>query len=283
MNSLRTAILMAGLAAILIALGWYFGGATGGAVAFAVALLLNFGSYWMSDRIVLSMYGAREVTERDAPRLHGIVEEVAIRAGVPKPRVYVIPSDVPNAFATGRDPHHSVVAVTEGILHLLSEDELKGVIAHEVSHIKHRDVLIATIAATVATAITMFAMMVRWAAIFGGLGRDQRGRGGLEILALAILAPIAAVIIQLAISRSREYAADEGAAVTVGNPLSLANALIKLDRYNRAGGGIATPSTAHLFIVHSVRGSLFSSLFSTHPPIEERVRRLRKMAGLQPI
>jgi heat shock protein HtpX len=255
------------------------GGQGGALIALAVALIINLVSYWSSDRIVLSMYRAREVTQGEQPELHAIVEELASRSGIPKPRVYIVPSNTPNAFATGRDPDHSVVAVTEGILRLLDREELKGVLAHELSHIKHRDILIGTVAATIAMAITFLASMIRWGALFGGFSRG-RGRGGLELIALAVLAPIAALFVQMAISRSREYAADEGGARTSGNPFGLADALLKLEAANRRSGGMASPSTAHMFTVHSVRGSLFRSLFSTHPPIEERVKRLRRLGGM---
>ena len=280
MNALKTAVLMAALAGILIALGWYVGGVNGALIAFVVAIVLNFSSFFFSDKIVLAMYRAKEVSREEQPQIHEIVDELAAHAGIPRPRVFVVPTDVPNAFATGRDPSHSVVAVTQGILRTLSREELKGVLGHEMSHIKHRDILIATIAATVATAITMLATLLRFTAIFGGMGRDERGRGGLELLLLAILAPIAAMIVQLAISRSREYAADQSGAGLSGQPLGLANALLKLERVNQQSGGIASPATSHLFIVNSLRGSAFASLFSTHPPIEERVRRLRRMAGV---
>ena len=280
MNALKTAVLMAVLAGILIALGWFIGGLNGAIIAFVVAIVLNFSSFFFSDKIVLSMYRAKEVSRSEQPQLHEIVDELAAHAGIPRPRVFVVPTDVPNAFATGRDPSHSVVAVTQGILRLLSREELKGVLGHEMSHIKHRDILIATIAATVATAITMLATLLRFTAIFGGMGRDERGRGGLELLLLAILAPIAAMIVQLAISRSREYAADQSGAGLSGQPLGLADALVKLTKVNQLSGGMASPATAHLFIVSSLRGSTFASLFSTHPPMEERVRRLRRMAGV---
>jgi len=280
MNSLKTAVLMAGLAGILLALGWYFGGTNGAIIAFVVAIALNFTSFFFSDKIVLAMYRAKEVPREENPALHGLVEELAAHAGIPKPRIFLVPAEVPNAFATGRDPSHSVVAVTQGILKMLTREELKGVLAHEISHIKHRDVLISTIAATVATAVTMLAGILRWTAIMGGMGRNERGRGGLEVLLLAILAPIAAMIIQLAISRSREYAADESGARISAEPLGLADALLKLSRSNQASAGIASPATAHLFIVSSLRGASFASLFSTHPPTEERVRRLRAMAGV---
>ena len=280
MNSLRTAVLLAGLAGILIALGWFFAGVNGAVIAFAVAIALNFTSYFFSDRIVLGMYRAKEVQRSENPELHGLVEELALAAEIPKPRVFVVPNDVPNAFATGRNPAHSVVAVTGGILKLLNREELKGVLAHEISHIKNRDVLVSTIAATVATAIMMLASMLRFTAIFGGMGRNDRGRGGLELLLLAILAPIAAMIVQLAISRSREYGADDRGARISGQPMGLANALMKLARVNEAAPPIASPSTAHLFIVNPLRGATFASLFSTHPPIEERVKRLKRMAGV---
>jgi heat shock protein HtpX len=278
MNAFKTAVLMAALGGLLMALGWWLGGFGGAVIALAVALVINLVSYWSSDRIVLSMYRAREVTRTDLPELHEIVEELAARAGIPKPRIYVVPSNVPNAFATGRDPRHAVVAVTQGILRLLSREELKGVLAHELSHVKHRDILIGSVAATIAMAITFLASIVRWGALFGGYGRG-RGRGGLELLALAILAPLAAMFVQLAISRSREYAADEKGARLSGNPMGLADALLKLESANRRSGGIATAGTAHMFTVHSVRGSLFGALFSTHPPTAERVKRLRRMAG----
>ncbi|MFZ1947905.1 MAG: M48 family metalloprotease [bacterium] len=279
MNALKTAVLLAGLAGMLLAIGWYVGGTQGAVIAFALSMVLNFTSFFWSHKIVLAMYRAKEVAREENPQLHGLVEEIALAAQIPKPRVFVVPTGVPNAFATGRDPAHSVVAVTDGILKIMGRDELKGVLAHEMSHIKHRDILIATVAATVATAITMLASMLRFTAIFGGGGRDGRSRGGLELLALAILAPLAAAVVQMAISRSREYAADEGGARLSGNPLGLANALLKLEGANRASGGMAAPATAHLFIVSSLRGATFASLFSTHPPVEERVRRLRAMAG----
>jgi heat shock protein HtpX len=280
MNSLKTAVLMAALAGILIVLGNYFWGMPGIIFAGGLALVINLVSYFNSDKIVLAMYRAKEVPPGENPDLHAMVAEVAAHAGLPKPRVFVVPSAVPNAFATGRNPAHSVVAVTEGILKLLKREELKGVIAHEMSHIKNRDILISTIAATAATAITMLANMLSMAALFGGGGRNRRGGGGLEMLALAILAPVAAALVQMAISRSREYAADQSAAGLTGNPLGLADALTKLARGNQIAGGMASPTTAHMFTVSSVRGGSFASLFSTHPPFEERVRRLHKMAGL---
>jgi heat shock protein HtpX len=280
-NSLKTALLMATLGGILIALGWWLGGPGGAVIALAIALVINLVSYWSSDKIVLSIYRAREAAQGEHPELHAVVEELAARAGIPKPRVYIVPGSVPNAFATGRDPDHAVVAVTEGILRILNREELKGVLAHELSHIKHRDVLIGTVAATIAMAITFLASIIRWGAIFGGYGRG-RGRGGIELLALAILAPLAAMFVQMAISRSREYSADEAGARMSGNPLGLADALLKLEGANRRSGGMATPATAHMFTVHSVRGSFLGSLFSTHPPIEERVKRLRRSAGFRP-
>jgi heat shock protein HtpX len=279
MNALKTAVLMAALGGLLIAIGWWLGGQVGAVLALGIALVINLISYWSSDRIVLSMYRAREVADTDLPELHAIVQELAARAGIPKPRIYVVPSNVPNAFATGRDPNHAVVAVTEGILRILDREEIKSVLAHELSHIKHRDILIGTVAATIAMAITFRASIVRWGAMFGGYGRG-RGRGGLELLALAILAPIAAMFVQLAISRSREYDADEAGSKITGNPMGLADALVKLENANRQSGGIASPSTAHMFTVHSVRGAFLGSLFSTHPSTENRVRRLRRLAGL---
>jgi heat shock protein HtpX len=277
---LRTTILLAALTAIFLVIGGAIGGNQGMVVAFIFALLMNFASYWFSDKIVLSMYGAQEVSPHEAPELHRLVQRLAQRAGIPMPRVYIIPSDAPNAFATGRNPEHGAVAVTEGILRILGEDELAGVLAHELGHIRNRDTLIMTVAATLAGAITMLAHMAQWGALFGGLGRrDDEGNGGnmLGLLFMAILAPIAATLIQLAISRSREYFADSTGAAIAGSPLGLARALEKLHYASQRLPMEANPATAHLFIVNPLSGGALLNLFSTHPPIEERIRRLRRL------
>lgn len=249
-------------------------------MAFFFAMIMNFGSYWFSDKLVLRMYNAQEVTESQAPELYGMVRNLALRGGLPMPRVYVIPQDTPNAFATGRNEEHAVVAVTEGILRILGRDELEGVIAHELTHIKNKDMLIGSIAATLAGAIVMLANMAQWAAMFGGAGRDSEegGHGGvIGLVLMAILAPIAATIIQMAISRSREFMADAGGAAISGKPLGLAGALEKLQRASQAIPMDANPSTAHMFIVNPLTGRSLMALFSTHPPIEERIARLRSM------
>ncbi|NOZ58249.1 MAG: zinc metalloprotease HtpX [Euryarchaeota archaeon] len=279
-STLRTTLLLALLTGLLIIIGRAVAGVGGMIFAFILALVMNFSAYWYSDRIVLTMYRAREVSPQEAPRLHSLVESIAARAGIPKPRVYIIDTATPNAFATGRDPEHAAVAVTTGILELLSEEELAGVLAHEIAHIKNRDTLISTIAATIAGVITMIATWARWAAIFAPAGRDREGVAHLiGVLVLSVVAPVAALIIQLAISRAREYLADETGARITGMPLALANALRKLEYgVARAPMREANPSTAHLFIVNPLRGSALASLFSTHPPTEERIRRLEAMA-----
>lgn len=276
---LRTTVLLAALTALFIVIGGAIGGNQGMFVAFIFALLMNFGSYWFSDKIVLTMYRAQEVSPREAPELHRLVQRLAQRAGIPMPRVYIIPSDAPNAFATGRNPQHGAVAVTEGIMRLLDEDELAGVLAHELGHIRNRDTLIMTVAATLAGAITMLAHMAQWGAIFGGHGRrDDEGNGGVfGLLFMALLAPIAATLIQLAISRSREYFADSTGAAIAGSPRGLARALEKLHYASQRVPMEANPATAHLFIVNPLTGGSLLNLFSTHPPIEERIRRLRRM------
>ncbi|WP_456325523.1 zinc metalloprotease HtpX [Desulfonauticus submarinus] len=278
-NQIKTFIFLAFLTAIILFFGRALGGEQGLIIAFILALMMNIGSYWFSDKIVLAMYQAREVSEQEAPFLHQIIEELARKAGIPKPKIYILPQDVPNAFATGRNPNTGVVAVTEGILKILSQEELKGVLAHEIGHIKNRDILIQTIAATLAGVIMFVASMVRWAVIFG-FGRSDEEDGGNLLLALvmAIVAPIAAMLIQLAISRSREYLADETGAALCGNPEYLASALEKLDTYSRhMGAAHVSPATAHMFIVNPLRGESLMALFSTHPPIQERIRRLREM------
>jgi heat shock protein HtpX len=280
MNSIKSVLLLGALTGLLMFIGGLFGGKGGIAIAFLFAVVMNFGAYWFSDKIVLRMYKAREVTESQAPEIYALVRNLVLKASMPMPKVYIIPEDTPNAFATGRDERHAVVAVTEGILRILSREELEGVLAHELTHIKHNDMLIGSIAATLAGAIVMLANMAQWAAIFGGSSRDGEEEGGSNIVGLilmAILAPLAATLIQMAISRSREYLADEGGAKISGNPYGLAGALEKLSRASQAMPMDANPSTAHLFIVNPLTGRAFMNLFSTHPPIEERVARLRSM------
>jgi heat shock protein HtpX len=285
MNTLKTTFLLTLLTLLLIFAGGAIGGQGGMLLALILAGVMNFVSYWFSDKIVLAMYGAKEVTEAESPEFYGLVRQLTERAGVPMPRVYIIPSDTPNAFATGRNPEHAAVAATAGILRILSREELMGVMAHELSHVKHRDILISTIAATVAGAITYLAHMAQWAAIFGG-GRDRDDEGGgiLGMLVMAIVAPLAALLIQMAISRSREYEADKGGAEISGNPLYLAGALRKLEMANRQlPMQEATPASAHMFIVNPLTGGGLMSLFSTHPPMEKRVRRLESMVyGIRP-
>jgi len=279
-NVLRTTVLLAALTALFLVIGGAIGGNQGLFIAFVFALLMNFASYWFSDKIVLSMYGAREVSLNEAPDLYRLVQRLAQRAGIPMPRLYIIPSDAPNAFATGRNPQHGAVAVTEGILRMLDTDELAGVLAHELGHIRNRDTLIMTVAATLAGAITMLAHMAQWGAIFGFGRRDEEDSGGggmLSLLFMAILAPIAATLIQLAISRSREYFADSTGAAVAGSPSGLARALEKLHYASQRLPLDANPATAHLFIVNPLTGGSLVNLFSTHPPIEERIRRLRRI------
>lgn len=280
MNMLRTTVLMALLTGLLVMAGGAIGGRSGMTFALVMAGVMNFVSYWFSDRIVLAMYGAHEVTEVEQPGLYSMVRQLAVQAGMPMPRVYIIDSDTPNAFATGRNPEHAAVAATTGILRILSREELMGVMAHELTHVRNRDILISSIAATIAGAITYLAHMAQWAAIFGGSrDRDEEGGGGvIGMLAMAIIAPIAAMLIQMAISRSREYGADRGGAEISGNPLYLAGALRKLEMANHQIPMDANPATAHMFIVNPLTGGGIMSLFSTHPPMEERVRRLEEMA-----
>lgn len=278
MNSLKTALLLGGLTGLLLLIGGYFGGKGGMVIAFIFAVVMNFGAYWFSDKLILRMYSAQEVTPGQAPELYSLVKDLAMKASLPVPKVYIIPEDTPNAFATGRDEHHAVVAVTEGIMRILNRDELEGVLAHELTHIKNRDMLIGSIAATLAGAIVMLANMAQWAAIFGGASRDDEDGGGvIGLIFMAILAPLAATIIQMAISRSREYMADDGGARISGKPYGLASALEKLSRSSQAVPMDANPSTAHLFIVNPLSGRALMNLFSTHPPIEERIARLRSM------
>ncbi len=281
MNQFKTFILMLVLTGIFILVGTAIGGKNGAIYAFVIAGLMNFVMYWFSDKMVLRMYSAKEVTQSEAPELYGIVAELTSKASLPMPKVYIMENETPNAFATGRNPEHAAVAVTSGIMRILSKEELMGVIGHELSHIQHRDILISTIAATMAGAISMLASMARWGAIFGG-GRsdDEEGGGGgniLVVLLVSIVASVAAMLIQMAISRSREYMADEGGA-HLANPLSLAKALGKLEVASQRIPMQANPSTAHMFIVNPLRGGGVLSLFSTHPPMEERIARLEEMA-----
>jgi heat shock protein HtpX len=280
-NYLKTALLLGLLTGLIVACGGLLGGKFGMTLALGLAAVMNFVSYWFSDKIVLAMYRAKPVSEAEAPRLFSIVQRLTSRAGLPMPRIYVLPQDSPNAFATGRNPDHSALAVTQGLLDLMNDEELEGVIAHELGHVKNRDILISSVAATIAGAITWLAHMARWGAMFGGYGgsrEDRQGNNPFALLAMAILAPIAAVLIQMAVSRSREYAADETGARFAGNPYGLARALEKL---GQASGRIpmhASPTTAqmtsHMFIVNPFRGQALMNMFSTHPPLEERIRRL---------
>jgi len=279
MNALKTTLLLGLLSCLLILAGGAIGGKSGMTVALVMAGVMNFVSYWFSDKIVLAMYGARQVTEADCPEFYGIVRQLAIQGGLPMPKVYLMEADTPNAFATGRNPEHAAVAATTGILRILSREELMGVMAHELSHVKHRDILISSIAATIAGAITYLAHMAQFAAMFGaGRDSDDEGGGGFGMILMAILAPIAAMLIQMAISRSREYAADRGGAEISGNPLYLAGALRKLEMANQQIPLHANPATAHMFIVNPLSGSAMMALFSTHPPLQERVKRLEEMA-----
>lgn len=275
-NSVKTALLLGALTGLIMIIGRYLGGQQGMIIAFFFAVIMNFGSYWFSDKIVLGIYRAKPVSEAEAPELHRTVRQLAQQAGLPMPKVCVMPSESPNAFATGRDPQHAVVAVTQGILRLLDENELKGVLAHELAHVKHRDILIGSIAATLAGAIMIIANMARWAALFGGFGGrdDDDGGGMIGLIAMSILAPIAAMVIQMAISRSREYAADAAGASFAGSPYGLAGALRKISSASRRIPMKAEPATAHMFIVSPLSGKSLMSLFSTHPPVEERIRRL---------
>ncbi|KAF0121355.1 MAG: heat shock protein HtpX [bacterium] len=276
MNSVKTVGLMVGLTLLLIWVGGIFGGRGGMFFAFVIACGMNLGTYWFSDKIVLRMYRAQEVGQADEPELYRMVEELRQKAGMPIPKLYIIPNDTPNAFATGRNPQHAAVAVTQGILKILSKEELSGVLAHELSHIRHGDILIGTIAATIAGAISMLAHMAQWAMIFGR-GDEDEGGNPIAGLAMIIIAPIAAMLIQMAISRSREYLADEGGARISGNPHYLAQALKRLEQGVKKVPMETNPATAHMFIVNPLRGGGILSLFSTHPPIEKRIERLEKM------
>jgi heat shock protein HtpX len=271
MNTLKTAFLLTLMTLLMLAIGSYFGGERGMIMAFVLAAIMNFVSYFFSDKIALAIYGAKPVTREEAPRVYAIVERLTQRTGLPMPKIFVIPTESPNAFATGRNPEHASVAVTQGILGLLTDEELEGVLAHELGHVRNRDILISSVAATIAGAITMLARMAFW---FGG-SRDDRDRSPIGGLLMLILAPIAAMLIQMAVSRSREYAADETGAHITGNPYALASALAKLDAYSRRVPMQATASTAHLFIIQPLLGGMdFASLFSTHPPTAKRIERL---------
>jgi heat shock protein HtpX len=281
-NILKTTFLLSLLTILLVAMGGAVGGQGGMIVAFLMAAVMNFGSYWFSDKIVLRMYNAQEITREVHPSFYGMVERLAVQAGLPMPKVYIIPDESPNAFATGRNPAHAAVAATEGILRILSTEELEGVMAHELAHVKNRDILISTIAATFAGAISMIGNMLQWGAMFGaGRNEDEEGGGGglIGSLVMAIIAPIAAMLIQMAVSRSREYLADTAGAEICGRPLALAGALRKLHNASQAIPlQDARPATAHMFIVNPLTGGGLMSLFSTHPPMEERIARLEGMA-----
>ncbi len=283
MNLIKTTFLLSLLTVLMVFMGSAIGGQGGMLIAFLMALAMNCFSYWFSDKIVLKMYGAREIGENDHPAFYGLVRQLALQAGLPMPKVYIIPSESPNAFATGRSPGHAAVAATEGILRILSTEELEGVMAHELAHVRNRDILISTIAATFAGAISMLGSMLQWGALLGA-GRSDDDEGGgigglLGSLAMAIIAPIAAMLIQMAVSRSREYLADESGAGICGNPLALAGALRKLHNASQLiPMPEARPATAHMFIVNPLTGGGLMSLFSTHPPMEERIARLESMA-----
>ncbi len=280
-NGVKTVFLLTALTGLLLLIGGAIGGRGGLIIAFGFALLTNVFAYWNSDKVALAMSGAHEVSPADAPELHRMVEELAMNARLPKPRVYVINTPSPNAFATGRDPKHAAVAATTGIMQLLSYDELRGVMAHELAHIKNRDTLIQTIVATIAGTIMFLAQMAQFAALFGGLGRSDDDEGGMNpigLLVSIIVAPIAATLIQMAISRSREYAADAGGAHISGQPMALASALQRLEAGAHVRPMHVNPATAHLFIVNPFKGGGLSGLFSTHPPIAERVARLQQLA-----
>ena len=285
MNGFRTTILLAVLTALLVWLGDMFGGRQGAVMALILAGGMNFFSYWFSDKLVLKMYGAQEVSANDDPELHGIVQELATRAGLPMPKVYVIPEETPNAFATGRNPQHAAVAVTDGIRRILNKRELAGVLGHELTHVLNRDILISSIAATLAGAISYLAHMAQWGMMFGaGRDRDEEGGGGniFGLIVMMIVAPLAAMLIQMAVSRSREYGADAGGAKICGDPLALASALRKLhmgaQNIPLQVSNATANATAHMFIVNPLSAGGIANLFSTHPPMEERIARLEAMA-----
>ena len=277
-SQLKTLLLMAGLSAVLIVMGSALGGRQGIVIALVLAVIMNIGSFWFSDKIVLSMYRAQELSPEDAPMVHQIVEELAGRAGVPKPRLFIVPQEAPNAFATGRDPEHGVIAVTDGIMRLLPPEQLRGVLAHEMAHIAHRDILTQTVAGGLGSAITAIANMLQFSMIFGG-SRDEDGNSNpLAAIAMMILGPLAATLIQMAISRRREYMADAAGAEYCGDPLALAGALNNLDAYSRHIAMQANPATENMFIVSPLSGDTMRRMFSTHPPMEERIANLQEMA-----
>jgi heat shock protein HtpX len=282
MSQAKTVLLLGLLSALFLGMGYVFGGVIGLIVAFGFALLMNLWTYWFSDKLALTMARAHEVAPEQEPRLHSMVEEVAGMAGLPKPRVYIVENDAPNAFATGRNPKHSVVAVTTGIMRILNEDELKAVLAHELGHIKNRDILVSAIVATIASAVMFIAFMARWSLFFGGFGRSRNQTANLLGLAamilIAILAPIGAMVIRMAISRQREYGADEAGARISGRPLALASALRKLQMGAQMRPMQVSESTAHMYTVSPLRSDFMGNLFSTHPPVEERIARLERMA-----
>ena len=281
MNTMKTGVLLVALTALIVLIGGSLGGMRGTVFAFIIALVMNVVSYWFSDKIVLAMYRAKPVSETEAPELYSLIRKLTTEAGLPMPKLSIVPNEMPNAFATGRNPSHAAVAVTEGLMRILDRSEVEGVIAHELAHVKNRDILISTIAATLAGAIMMIARMAQFAAIFGGYGgRDDRDNGGgiFGLLLAIIVAPIAALMIQMAISRSREYQADATGAQISGKPMGLANALLKLDRASQTVPSDANPATAHMFIVNPLTGGGLMGLFSTHPPIPERVARLEAIA-----
>lgn len=275
MNTLKIVIMLAALSGILMALGALLGGRTGLVIALIFSAVMNFGSYWYSDSIVLKMYDAQPVTEEKAPLLYKIVRDLADKAKLPMPKVYIIRDKSPNAFATGRNENHAAVAVTSGILSILNKEELEGVISHELSHIRHKDILIGTMAATIASAVVVVSSMAKWAALMGGGGEDMGGT--IKLIATAVIAPVAATLVQMAISRSREYYADEGAVQVTGKPEALASSLEKLTLAAKKMPMDANPATAHMFIVNPLSGNMIMNLFSTHPPLEKRIERLRQM------
>ena len=284
MNVLKTGFLLSMLTLLLVGVGHLLGGQQGAMIAFAFAMVMNLVSYWFSDKMVLAMYRAKPLIESDAPQVYRAVQDIALRNKMPMPKLYWIPTATPNAFATGRNPNHAAVAVTSGLLEMLNEEEIKGVLAHELSHVRNRDTLVMSVAAAVAGAISMVAHWARWGMMFGGRGdRDDRREGGaviqlVSMIMIAVLAPLAAMLIQMAISRTREYSADETGARLIGNPYALASALEKMERAAHEHPlPVPNPATAHLFIVNPLSGEGLSRLFSTHPPTEERIRRLRAM------